>query len=159
MSRFGWPFQSSGQTRSNFGRKPVKDKPVVILAVCLRIITDACSRWPLASKNNSTESTHSWYYDRLIEDGDDGCRVSVALMPSETRRSDTVIPLDECPGLAHSGESDTASFTWTWLRPRLSNANILSSFLNATQFVLLQPPQCTVKAEKACTYTGAFYEL
>jgi len=42
--------------------------------------------------------------DRLIEDGDGDCRVLVELMLTEKRKSDTVIPLDQCPDLPQSGE-------------------------------------------------------
>jgi len=44
--------------------------------------------------------------DRLInEDSGDGSRVMVELMLSETRKSNMVIPLDDCPHLPQSGQS------------------------------------------------------
>lgn len=52
----------------------------------------------------------SYFCDRVIEEDGDGSRVLVELMLSETRKSDTVIPLDEYPDLPHSGELGFVKF-------------------------------------------------
>jgi len=60
--------------------------------------------------------------DRLIEEDDDGSRVLVELTLSETKKSDTVIPLDQCPDLPRSGESGFVKFSES--RSRFMNTSV-----------------------------------